>query len=335
MQVNSCDFTVAYSLPPLAHAALVQSPLLRCEVCKKSFKSSETLSAHYESVKHKKREAELQKLSPAKRSPAKRNNTLAALEQQASSMQGPRAAQAYFDVGVQHAQQGDGASAKRCLVKCLSLLPVIAGLVSVSRVMIEVRCRVILARVAWLSDVRGAMAELDQALSLMHSSNASPFALSKDGCVVSVSHLTEACEHWLRSLRHAELEPHFVALSREWGARITGQLCSFSAAGLLMCGRHYDYAAIVFEGLKLFGHASECLFRQNDIGACVQSCILHSNFVLLRKCASSSNHPVLKQLAEAYSRWDLASLDHLSCAPNLLDSERELVKLAIAVLSKA
>ncbi len=131
------DYTEAYAQPPLALAALAESPLLRCDLCKKTFKSAVTLASHVESAKHRKREAEAQKLSPAKRSPARKN--LQVLEQQANQLGATvRAAQALYDVGTQYAQHGEGAEAQRCLAKSLALLPPLAAETPVPRVMIEV-----------------------------------------------------------------------------------------------------------------------------------------------------------------------------------------------------
>ncbi len=334
MQVSlSCDFTVPYSQSPLALSSMAQSPLLRCEVCKKSFKSMETLSAHLDSVKHKKRESEVHKVSPAKKSPSK-SSSLSSSEHQASLLQGSRAAQAFFDVATQYAQIGDASATVRCLQKCLLLLPKISpdAKTSVSRVMIEVRCRTLLARIAWNSGE--GTAEIDLACRLFHVQNASPLQLVKEGSVFAFAEMDEACEKWRKGLRHAELEAHFAPLAREFGSRMCAQTPQMSAAVLLYCGRQFDFAAVVFEGLKLFGHAGECLFRQNEIGPCVQLCILHSNLKLLRKCAQASAHPVLLQLSDAFCKWDLVALDTLACAPKLLASERDLIKLAILVLSK-
>jgi len=325
------DFTVAFSLPPLAQAALAQSPLLRCDACKKVFKSNETLAAHFDSAKHRRREAELQKLSPAKRSSPARNN-LASLEQQATTLQGARAAQAFFDVGTQHAQHGDASAASRCLQRCLALLPALSESSGVSRVMIEVRCRTLLARMAWSSESQQALAQLDRTLSLFHKSGQSPLRLIEENS--PFSSLSAAASSWMNALRHSELEAHFVPLAREFGARLSAQTPHWAAAALLVCGRHFDFAAAVFDALRLFGHAAECLWLHQDLAACIQSCIVHSNVVLLDKCAAASSHPVLLQLAQAFRRWDLVALDALIFSPKLLDSERELVKLALAVLSK-
>jgi hypothetical protein len=329
--IGSYDLTVAYSLAPLAHAALAQSPLLRCELCKKSFKSSETLLAHNDSAKHKKREAELHKLSPAKRSPSKASS-LSVSEQKAQQMPaGPRAAQTFFDLGNQFAQLGDGDAASRCLRKCLAMLPPRSA-VSVSRIMIEVRCRSLLARILWTVDAPQAFSQLDLALKLFHSEEISPLRLA-DSCL-SFSELWASCEAWTKSLQSAELEVHFLPLAREFGSRLSAQTPQLASAVLLLCGRHFDYAAVVFDGLKLFGHAGECLFRQNDLGACVHSCILHSNVSLLERCAIASSHQVLIRLSDAFKRWDLNALDELICSPTLLESERDLVKMAMTVLSK-
>jgi hypothetical protein len=324
------DFTEAYAQPPLALAALAESPLLRCDLCKKSFKSAVTLASHVESAKHRKREAEAQKLSPAKRSPARKN--LQALEQQANQLGATaRAAQALYDVGMQYAQHGEAAEAQRCLAKCVGLLPPGA---SVPRVMIEVRARLVLARIGWQTSGHTAAAKhLEAALCLFHARDQSPL-LCIAGEMAPWKQVLQAATEWSGQLRHPELAQHWADVSREWGSRVCSHAPSVGGAALLLCGKHYAFAATVFDQLKWHGHAGECLLLAVDWQSCVQHCLVHSNVMLLRKCAAVTGDPFVARLTTAVVAWDLVALDQLSCVPSLDDYQRATVRLALAVLSR-
>ncbi len=325
------DFTQPYGMAPLAQVALAESPLLRCDLCGKSFKSSVTLASHQDSAKHKKREAEAQKLSPAKRSPVRKS--LAALEQRARQLGGgAQAAQAHYDVGMQYAQQGDGADAERCLNRCLALLPPFVP--AVPRVMIEVRARVVLARIGWQTpNWAAAKKQLEVALSLFHNDGKSPIFGSDE--MVAVSSMFAAAADWKSACRHADLQPHLASLTREWGSRLCAQTACVAGAFLLLCGGHFDYAATVFDQLKWHGHAAECLFRMCDWRSCVHHCIIHSNPVLLRKCVDATQNGFLKQLTDAVLAWDLLALEVLCCSTSLNDADRATARQALNVLSKS
>ncbi len=201
--------------------------------------------------------------------------------------------------------------------------------------MIEVRARLILARIGWQTPAHAAAAQqLEAALCLFHARSESPLRLVSEEEAVPWTQLARAAGEWSGQLRHPDLAQHWVEASREWGSRLCSRAACVSGAVLLVSGKHYAFAATVFDQLKWHGHAGECLLLAGDWRSCVHHCLVHSNVMLLQQCAAAVGDPFATRLANAVVKWDLVTLDELSCIPTLDEFQRASAKLALSVLSK-
>lgn len=331
------DYSERWSGAPLSLSALAPSPGLRCELCGKTFRTSATYQAHCESLKHRAREAQADQHSPVKKSPTSKSGTSTSNAQIKAALNTPgaRGAQALYDIGLEFARTGRGMEAQKCLAQCIQQLPPISS--SMGRVMIEFKARLILSRIAWSTSQTEAQTQLMAAMSTMSQSGHPP-PVSAFEAVPSLAELDILATEWRASLRLPDLWTSFVAVGREFGARLNAKQVSFPGAALLWIAGSYDFASAAFGGMELFGHLQEALLRAGMLEACLDACIAHPNPALQRRLAVAAvgtNALEVRDLALAATAWDLDRLDALSFSPDWSEVNRSRARNAVRLLSSA
>ena len=326
--MKNIDYTERYSGSPLCLSVLYESPGRKCQLCQKTFKSSssETWQQHIDSAKHKKNESTLlrKSLSPSKKvggSPQKNEKKLLLEEKQALELvaknQKNKAAQLFYDIGVMYSAQGSAAKGRKCLEQCLALLPPINEKTGVARLMIEVKARMIICRMAWGKE--NSEDFLFQCSRLFHATGA---AAPRMQDIMDWRTMKEKVDTWVSGCRKDDvLEKQRMEFCEEFGCRLCSHVSSLDGAVLLLCAKSYQHAFTVFNDLELFGHAAHCLFLYDHEKAqkgsryrnCVRFCIIHENPMMLRKCLDSMDEKdELWNVVDAVVNFDVSKLEKLS-----------------------
>lgn len=327
---------------PLSQHREVETLTLGCALCRKTFQSSHTLEQHLESSKHKRMESEGRKsLSPAKKSPGGMSVAALKAREEAAAVEGSaaRSAQAYYDVGMEHAKALRGVDCIRCMNSCLARLPVLGEASSVGRVMIEVKARCVLARVYWLNEPQQALAQVKEILRALHRrGEAFPFDPMAAGVVNgdddAWDRLRADCESWRDACRPMDGGAAVLEqVSKEFGCRICIARGTLGGAALLVTGHCYREAAMVFCDLQLWNHAMHCALLSGKHPYCMEIAIAHPNPVFLRNECLPRFSPALASLALAFLEWDSHSLDVLRVSPDSTVAVRNLASLALQRLN--
>lgn len=351
MLSDDVDFTNPWTGELTTSISGVTSVEFHCDVCRKTFKTDETFRTHLESGKHKKAESESSRksLSPSKKSP--NVDALKQAERQAQRLeqsgQCSRAAQVLYDTGMEHARCGRVKETSRLLLRCLSLLPPLEQDASVSRVMIEVKSRLVLARSCWRHSLQDATSHVASAARLFHARE--EIIPGTNHSVTSHVFLCSAqwrnaLLQWSQEMRHRDVlfVAHFTPMAREMGRRICSSPNVSSsllvlAAALLWIAEDFVSASAALRAARLAGPLHQCLlegrlWRPLLLSAAVE----HPDPVMLQEVAERSEKEGWingMRLARAVQHWDYCVLESISSDTSCSDEDRKLAKALCSALA--